>query len=92
MGEGTSDHRSDSLGSQEHALLVGKGRASTPVSLTWTLSDQRFVRFKCGIAMLLKSLEPGNHDLQYQQFETIRKLRAGYSNMYMASCESVSSL
>jgi hypothetical protein len=44
------------------------------------------------IAMLLKSLEPGKHDPQYQQFETIRKLRAGYSNMYMASCEGVSSL
>ncbi len=44
------------------------------------------------IAMLLKSLEPGKHDPRYQQFETIRKLRAGFSNLYMASREGVTSL
>jgi len=37
------------------------------------------------IAMLLKSLEPGRYNLQYQQFETVRKLRAAYANTYMAS-------
>ena len=36
------------------------------------------------IAMLLKSLEPGRYD-DYQQFATIRKLRAGYHNVYMSS-------
>ncbi len=40
---------------------------------------------RVAIAMLLKSLEPGRYHATYQQFETIRKLRAGFSNVYMAS-------
>jgi len=44
------------------------------------------------VAMLLKSLEPGKYTSSHQQFETIRKLRAGYSNVYMASYEGVPSL
>lgn len=44
------------------------------------------------IAMLLKSLEPGRYHNTYQQFETIRKLRAGFSNVYMTSVEGVLSL
>lgn len=44
------------------------------------------------IAMLLKSMEPGRYQQSYQQFETIRKLRASYSNCYMASVEGVLSL
>jgi hypothetical protein len=44
------------------------------------------------IAMLLNTLEPGRHNPQYQQFEMVRKLRAAYSNVYMASWEGVSSL
>jgi len=44
------------------------------------------------IAMLMKSLEPGRYNASYQQFETIRKLRAGFANIYMASQDGVSSL
>ncbi len=44
------------------------------------------------VAMLLKSLEPGRYNTTYQQFETVRKLQAGYSNIYMALCDGVSSL
>ncbi len=44
------------------------------------------------IIMLLKSLEPGKYHSHYQQFEMIRKLRAGFANVYMASVEGVSSL
>jgi hypothetical protein len=36
------------------------------------------------IAMLLKSLEPGRYD-DYQQFNMIHKLRAGYQNVYTSS-------
>jgi hypothetical protein len=36
------------------------------------------------VAMLLKSLSPGRYEA-YQQYETIRKLRAGYSNVFQAS-------
>jgi hypothetical protein len=36
------------------------------------------------IAMVLKSLDPGRYD-SHQQFEMIRKLRAGFSNLYMSS-------
>jgi len=50
------------------------------------------VGFGVALAMLLRSLEPRRHSKLYQQFETIRKLRAGYSNLYMASCEGSQSL
>ena len=50
------------------------------------------VGFRVAIGMLLKSLEPGRYSKDYQQFETIQKLRAGFSNMYMASVEGASSL
>jgi len=50
------------------------------------------VGFRVAIGMLLKSLEHGRFHRDHQQFETIRKLRAGYSNMYMASIEGASSL
>lgn len=43
------------------------------------------------VAMLMKSLEPGRYNADFQQFETVRKLRAGFSNIYMASYEGVSS-
>jgi hypothetical protein len=43
------------------------------------------------IAMLLKSLEPGRYDT-YQQFATIRKLRAGFHNVYMSSSVGAMSL
>lgn len=36
------------------------------------------------IAMVLKSLEPGSYS-NHQQFETIRKLRSGFSNVYNTS-------
>jgi hypothetical protein len=44
------------------------------------------------VAMLLKSLDPGRYNSKYQQFETVRKLRAGFSNLYMASSEGASCL
>jgi len=40
---------------------------------------------RTAIAMLVKSLEPGRYSRTHQHFETIRKLRAAYSNMYMSS-------
>jgi len=47
--------------------------------------------FSVAIGMVLKSMEPGRYDA-YQQYETIRKLRAAYSNLYMASREGSNSL
>jgi hypothetical protein len=47
---------------------------------------------RVAIAMLLKSREPGRYHAVYQQFETIRKLRATYSNIYMASYEGAASI
>lgn len=44
------------------------------------------------IAMLMKSLEPGSHSKEYQQYETIRKLRAGFSTVYMTSVEGAESM
>lgn len=47
---------------------------------------------RIAVGMLIKSLEPGRYAKTYQQFETIRKLRAAYSNMHMSSLEGLSSL
>jgi len=40
---------------------------------------------RVAVGMLLKSASPGRHSEHYQQYESIRKLRAGFSNVYMAS-------
>ncbi len=40
------------------------------------------------VAMLIKSTKPGRHNAGYTQFETMRKLRAAYSNMFHASAQS----
>jgi len=50
------------------------------------------VGFRVAAGMLLKSLEPGRYNQDYQQYKMIRKLRAGYSNLYMASVVGTSSL
>jgi hypothetical protein len=42
--------------------------------------------------MLVKSLEAGRYSATYQQFETIRKLRAAFANLHMSSLEGVNSL
>jgi hypothetical protein len=47
---------------------------------------------RVAIGMLIKSLEPGRYSQTYQQFETIHKLRAAYSNLHMSSLEGVNSL
>jgi hypothetical protein len=47
--------------------------------------------FSVAIAMVMKSLEPGKY-ASHQQFETIRKLRAAYSNAFMASLAGTGSL
>lgn len=44
------------------------------------------------ITMLPKSLEPGRYPQTYQQFKTIQKLHAGFSNCHMTSVEGVLSL
>jgi hypothetical protein len=40
------------------------------------------------VAMLVKSTKPGRHNDTYTQFETMRKLRAAYSNTFHASARS----
>jgi hypothetical protein len=47
--------------------------------------------YSVAIAMLLKSREPGRY-AEYQQFESIRKLWAGFMNVYMASVAGLDSL
>ncbi len=68
------------VGLQPHSPALGPFPAKDSVGM------------RVAIAMLLKSLEPGWHHASHQQFETIRKLRAVYSNVYMASLEGTSSL
>ncbi len=52
--------------------------------------DDRF-GYTMAIAMVLKSREAGRY-ADYQQYETIRKLRAGFSNIYQASLPAVDHL
>jgi hypothetical protein len=47
---------------------------------------------RVAIGMLIKSLKPGRFSQTYQQFETIRKLRAAYPNLHMSSLDGVTSL
>ncbi len=47
---------------------------------------------RVAIGMLTNSLEPGRYSQAYQQFDTIRKLRAAFSNLHMSSLEGVISL
>jgi hypothetical protein len=47
--------------------------------------------YRVAIAMVLKSLDPGWYT-HFQQFESICKLQATYSNIYMASLQGTSSL
>ncbi len=47
--------------------------------------------YRVAVAMGLKSTEPGRY-ADHQQFETIRKLRAGFHNVYMASVPGATSL
>jgi len=47
--------------------------------------------YSIAIAMLIKSRDPGRY-ADYQQFESIRKLRAGFSNVFLASLTGTASL
>jgi hypothetical protein len=47
--------------------------------------------YRIAVAMVLKSRDPGRY-ADYQQFETVRKLRSAFSNVYMASPVGVQSL
>jgi len=47
---------------------------------------------RVAIAMVLKSLQPGRYHGDYQQFETIRKMSAAHSNVYLASLEGAGCL
>jgi hypothetical protein len=47
---------------------------------------------RVAVAMVLKSLQPGRYHGDYQQFETIRKLSAAHSNVYLASLEGAGCL
>jgi len=47
---------------------------------------------RVAIAMVLKSLQPGRYYGDYQQFETIRKMSAAHSNVYLASLEGAGCL
>jgi len=47
---------------------------------------------RVAIAMVLKSLQPGRYHGEYQQFETIRKLSAAHSNVYLALLEGAGCL
>ncbi len=47
--------------------------------------------YAIAIAMILKSREPGRY-AEYQHFESIRKLRTGFTNVYMTSVTGTESL
>ncbi len=91
---------SDAVWGREPATVDATLRATKPlvqlwdsVRITTSLLPPRGpfpVADSFGVAVakgvVLKSLEPGCY-VSHQLFETIRKLRAGFSNMYMSSLE-----
>ncbi len=87
----TSTVRSTTHAVQKTVSLLGELGISPdyPALGPFPLTDQ--LGYGVAIAMLLKSLEPGRYS-DHQQFETIRKLRAGYHNVYMSSVEGAFSL
>ena len=87
----------DSLWGRESATVEGTLRAAAQMLKQWELVGTTPALpprgpypvgdpfgFGVAIAMIVKSLSPGRYS-NYQQFETIRKLRAGFSNLYMSS-------
>jgi hypothetical protein len=72
-----------SLSQLTRQLLIVGLHPNLPPLGPYPVEDLFGVRVAVG--MLLKSLNPGRHSESYQQFKTIPKLRAGYSNVYMAS-------
>ncbi len=66
-----------------------QGGPCPSVSSIGSPPGEGFVGFKSGSS---NALEPGWYNASYQQFKTICKLRAGLSNIYMASVDGVSSL
>lgn len=68
---------------------AGKNEPSYPGLGPFPTEDN--LGYAVEIVMLLKSREPGRY-AAYQQFKSIHKLRAGYSNIYMASLTGSESL
>jgi hypothetical protein len=51
-------------------------------------APQDLFRMAAAVSMLMKLTQPGRHDETYTQFESLRKLRAAYSNSYHASAHN----
>ncbi len=90
-GKEPSTVGSTALSVQQTVALLGEVGISPeyPSLGPFPVRDQ--LGYGIAVAMLLKSLEPGRY-ADYQQFDTIRKLRAGYHNVYMSSVAGASSL
>ena len=52
----------------------------------WPVKDT--VGFRLAIAMLRASQDKGRHDPEYVQFDTIRKMRSTFSNVYESSARA----
>ena len=58
---------------------------SGPYHHTEALPSHDYCGYEVAIQMLLNSIRPGKNNPKYTQFDTIRKIRTGYSNFIRAS-------
>ncbi len=80
----------DAVWGREPATVYATLRATKhSTSLSFPVADSFGVAVAIG--MVLKSLEPGCY-VSHRQFKTIRKLQAGFSNLYMSSLEGSNNL
>jgi hypothetical protein len=91
MGPRTSYSGSYSRAVRQTVKLLSQVKVSPPYPPLGPHPVQDTMGYSIAIAMVLKSRDPGRY-ADYQQFETIRKLRSGFSNVYMASSIGVASL
>ncbi len=57
----------------------------------WESPTERHFGMSVAVGMMLKSTRHGKHDKSYTQFETMKKLRAAYTNLCHALMDSETS-
>lgn len=76
----------DNLGKvKEMIKLSDSVDMESPFVLTKHTPSYDHCGYQIAVLMLMKSLKPGKHSKEYQQFDTIRSLRSAFSNFLRAN-------
>jgi hypothetical protein len=90
-GRETSKVNATLRAARQTTELLAQVKMRPPYPMLGPFSMEDSQGYAVAVSMLLKSREPGRY-AEYQQFESIRKLRAAYSNIYMTSLDGAQSL